>query len=154
MDATRVALREAGDLLETTVKYPIKVIVYASEQDGEAAQRSRGRAFDATVQTGGTRVAPDLILVFVPDVDIVRHEVGHIVTHVAGDGPFSPLPSWIDEGTAVWTQSSAGGGYLGALALAILSNETLNLRSLQSPTNRPDQVNLFYGQSFSRLTTS
>ncbi len=151
LDATRTSLKQTGDLLETTVEYPIKVVVYASESDGEAAQRPRGRAFDASVQTGGTRVAPDLVLVFVPDVDIVRHEVGHIVTHVAGDGPFGSLPSWIDEGTAVWAQSSPGGGYLGALALAIMSNGPLNLRSMQSATNRPEEVNLFYGQSFSTV---
>ena len=151
LDATTVSLRQTGDLLETRVTYPIKVVVYASESDGEAAQRPRGRSFDASVQTGGTRVAPDLVLVFVPDVEIVRHEVAHIVTHVAGDGPFSQLPSWIDEGTAVWAQSSPGGGYLGALALALMSDSTLNLRSMQSSTNRPEEVNLFYGQSFSTV---
>ena len=151
LEATRVSLRVTGQLLETTVPYPIKVVVWASEPDGEAAQRSRGRSFDESVLTGGSRVAPDLILVFVPDTDIVRHEVGHIVTHVAGDGPFGGLPSWIDEGTAVWAQSSPGGGYTSAVDLAVRSNQTLNLRSLQSNTNRAEEVNLFYGQSWSTV---
>jgi hypothetical protein len=151
LESTRASLRVTGELLGATVPYPIKVVVWASEADGEAAQRSRGRTFDQTVQTGGTRVAPDLILVFIPDVDIIRHEVGHIVTHVAGDGPFANLPSWIDEGTAVWAQGSPGGGYLGAVELAVRGDKTLNLRSMQSNTNRPEEVNLFYGQSFSTV---
>lgn len=149
LDATRTSLAKVGDLLQTQVPYPIKVVVYGSESDGELAQRPRGRTFDETVSTGGTRVAPDLVLVFFPDVDIVMHEVAHIVTHVAGDGPFSQLPSWLDEGTAVWAQRSPGSGYLGALGLAIQADRTLNLRSMQSATNRPEEVNLFYGQSFS-----
>ncbi len=153
LDATRASLKDTGDLLQASVPYPIKVIVYGSEKEGEAAQRSRGRSFDANVQTGGTRVAPDLILVFEPQVDIVRHEVGHIVTHVAGDGPFGQLPSWIDEGTAVWAQGEGqtGSGYLLALGLAIQSNKPLNLRSMQGATNKPEEVNLFYGQSFSTV---
>jgi Peptidase MA superfamily len=149
--ATRASLKKVGELLQTTVPYPVKVVVWASEPDGELAQRSRGGSFDQTVLTGGTRVAPDLILVFVPDVDIVQHEVGHIVTHVAGDGPFGSLPSWIDEGTAVWAQSGPGGGYSQAVELAVRSNQPLNLRSMQANTNRPDEVNLFYGQSFSTV---
>ncbi|MSP22351.1 MAG: hypothetical protein EXR66_04950 [Dehalococcoidia bacterium] len=149
--ATRGSLKKVGDLLQTTVPYPIKVVVWASEPDGELAQRSRGRTFDQSVMTGGTRVAPDLVLVFVPDVEFVLHEVGHIVTHVAGDGPFGPLPSWIDEGTAVWAQSSPGGGYTQAVELAVRSNQPLSLRSMQANTNKPAEVNLFYGQSFSTV---
>jgi hypothetical protein len=135
--ATRASLRKVGDLLETTVPYPVKVVVWASERDGELAQRSRGGTFDASVQTGGTRVAPDLVLVFVPDMDFVQHEVGHIVTHVAGDGAFGSLPSWTDEGTAVWAQSSPGGGYTQAVELAVRSNQPLNLRSMPSGGGQP-----------------
>lgn len=153
LDATRASLAYTGDLLQAKVEYPIKVVVYGSEAEGEAAQRPRGRAFDASVQTGGTRVAPDLILVFDPKVDIVRHEVGHVVTTVAGDGPFTSLPSWIDEGTAVWVELEGPSLslYKGAVALAIQGNATLNLRSMQSATNKPEEVNLFYGQSFSTV---
>ncbi|MEZ4502730.1 MAG: peptidase MA family metallohydrolase [Dehalococcoidia bacterium] len=149
LEATTASLEKVGALLETTVPYPIKVMVWGSEAEGEMAARSRGRTFDATVTTGGQRVAPDLIFVFVPATDIVLHEVGHIVTHVAGDGPFTSLPSWIDEGTAVWAQQAPGGGYSGAVAIAVQGDRTLSLRSMQSPSNRPEEVNLFYGQSFS-----
>ena len=149
LEATVASLEKVGSLLETTVPYPIKVMVWGSEAEGTLAARSRGRTFDATVTTGGQRVAPDLIFVFVPITDIVLHEVGHIVTHVAGDGPFTSLPSWIDEGTAVWAQQAPGGGYSGAVAIAVQGDRTLSLRSMQSPSNRPDEVNLFYGQSYS-----
>ena len=151
LEATTASLAKVGGLLETAVPYPIKVVVWGAESEGSLARRPRGRTFDATITTGGQRVAPDLIFVFVPVPDIVLHEVGHIVTHVAGDGPFTSLPSWIDEGTAVWAQGSAGGGYLGAVGIAVQGDRTLNLRSMQAPSNRPEEVNLFYGQSYSTV---
>ena len=149
--ATQQALEQVGSLLETEVPYPIRLVVYASESDGELAMRPRGRVFDELVTTGGQRVAPDLLLVFTPDSDVVRHEVAHIVTHVAGDGPFTSLPAWLDEGTAVYAQSSPGAGYSVAVDFAVVTDNPLSLRSMQAASNRVDQINLFYGQSYSTV---
>ena len=80
--------------------------------------------------------------------DVVRHEAAHIVTKVAGDGKIAQLPSWIDEGTAVYAQNGPGFGYQTALQRAIQSDQLLRLRNMQSATNQPDLVNLFYGESW------
>lgn len=151
LQATVTSLERVEGLLQTDVPYPIKVVVYASEQDGVLARQPRGATFDSMVSTGGQRVAPDLVFVFVPSDGIVLHEVGHIVTHVAGDGPFTSIPSWLDEGTAVWAQGSPGFGYSSALEMAIRGDATLTLRAMQSASNRPEEVNLFYGQSYSTV---
>jgi hypothetical protein len=90
-------------------------------------------------------------LIFSPDTDVVKHEVGHMVTHVAGDGPFTSLPSWLDEGVAVYAQSSPGFGYTSGVDFAVATDNTLSLRSMQAPSNRPNEVNIFYGQSFSTV---
>jgi hypothetical protein len=82
---------------------------------------------------------------------VIRHEAAHIVTKVAGDGPFTRLPSWLDEGTAVYMQNSTGRGYLDAVSFAIQTNTPLNLRSLAGQPNDPDKINLFYGQSGSTV---
>lgn len=151
LTATRTALEQIGALLQVSVPYPTKVIVWRSEAEGELAMQSRGSVFDSQVLTGGQRVAPDLLFVFEPDADVIRHETAHIVTHVAGDGPFSSIPAWLDEGTAVYAQSSPGGGYTTGVQFAIQTDQTIRLRSLQSPANEPSLVNVFYGQSWSTV---
>ena len=149
--AARASLEETSRLLEVTVRYPIRLMVYRNEDEGRAAKQPRSAAFDAQVSTGGQRVAPDLLLVFANNEDVVRHEVAHIVTHVAGDGPFVGLPSWIDEGQAVYSQRDPGPEYRGGLQLAIASDQVLPLTAINSPVSQPSQVNAFYGQSWSTV---
>ena len=131
--------------------YPIRLMVWRSEAEGQLAMQSRGQSFDSQVITGGERVAPDLIFVFTPDTAVIRHETAHIVTHVAGDGPFVSLPSWIDEGTAVYEQPVPGNAYSSGLQQSIATDTTLRLKSLQAPVNQPDLINQFYGQSWSTV---
>ncbi|MBT5774775.1 MAG: hypothetical protein HOH95_10430, partial [Dehalococcoidia bacterium] len=149
--AASSSIADAEALLQTTVPYPVKVVVWRSESEGNLAMRPRGDAFDERILTGGQRVAPDLLFVFEPNIDVIRHEAAHIVTKVAGDGPFTRLPSWLDEGTAVYMQNSTGRGYLDAVSFAIQTNTPLNLRSLAGQPNDPDKINLFYGQSGSTV---
>ena len=151
LESTTVALEAVGNLVEAEVPYPIKVMVWGSEDEGELARRPRGATFEAQVTTGGQRVAPDLVFVYEPSRDVVQHEVAHIVTHVAGDGPFTSLPAWLDEGVAVWAQVAPGISYVGSVALAIQADRTLSLRTMQSSSNRASEVNLFYGQSYSTV---
>jgi hypothetical protein len=148
LDAASESLRNISELLETTVPYPVKLVVYGSESEGELAQRSRG-SLDDQINTQGQRVAPDLLIIYEPIADVVRHEAAHIVTHVAGDGPFTSLPSWIDEGVAVFAQDSLSNGYDNAIEFGIKTDTTLSLREMGAPTNVARQVNLFYGQSHS-----
>lgn len=149
--AARASLEETSKLLETTVRYPIRLIVYRTEDEGRAAKQPRSAAFDAQVMTGGQRVAPDLLLVFANNEDVVRHEVAHIVTHVAGDGPFVGIPSWLDEGQAVYSQREPGPEYRGGLQLAISTDQVLPLTTINSPVSQPSQINAFYGQSWSTV---
>ena len=148
--ATASAISDAEALLQVEVPYPVRVVVWASESDGQLAMRPRSAAFDALVRTGGQRVGSDLLFVFAATQDVVRHEAAHIVTAVAGDGPFSRVPSWLDEGTAVYMQRSVG-GYRDAVAFGVQTDRTLRLRNLDSPSNNPSEVDLFYGQSWSTV---
>jgi hypothetical protein len=148
LDAARESLQNISELLETTVPYPVKLVVYGSEAEGALAKRPRG-ALDEQINTRGQRVAPDLLIIYEPVADVVRHEAAHIVTHVAGDGPFTSLPSWIDEGVAVFAQAVLINGYGEAIAFGIATDTTLSLREMGAPSNRADQINLFYGQSHS-----
>ena len=151
LNAGESALEETEHLLQVTVPYDVRIMVWASESDGELAMRQRSRAFDELVRTGGQRTAPDLLFVFTATSDVVRHEMAHIVTAVAGDGPFTRIPSWLDEGTAVYMQRSPR-PYNTAIAFRIQTDSTLRLRNMDSPSNDPAQVDLFYGQSWSTVS--
>lgn len=148
--ATSGALAQTQELLQVTVPYPIRVLVWASEDDGTLARRQQSAGFDAQVRTGGQRVAPDVVFVFVFTTDVVRHEVAHIVTAVAGDGPFSDVPSWLDEGTAVYMQNNPG-NYGFAIDFAVQTDQTTRLRYMQASENDPSRIDIFYGQSYSTV---
>ena len=151
LNAGESALEEAEHLLQVTVPYDVRIMVWESEDDGDLAMRPRSRAFDQLVRTGGQRTGPDLLFVFTATSDVVRHEMAHIVTAVAGDGPFTRIPSWLDEGTAVYMQRSPR-PYDSAIAFRLQTDSTLRLRNMDSPSNNPGQVDLFYGQSWSTVS--
>jgi hypothetical protein len=151
--ATEEAILEVSELLQVEMPYPVRVVVWRNSSDARAAQRPRGGQFEEMVITGGARVAVDLLHIY--DglgnfVDVARHEAAHLVTRVAGDGPFTRIPSWLDEGTAVYAQNSPG-SYEPAINFAVQSDNTMRLRTMTAPTNRADMVNTFYGQSWSTV---
>ena len=151
LNAGESALEETEALLQVTVPYDVRIMVWESEDDGDLAMRPRSRAFDQLVRTGGQRTGPDLLFVFTATSDVVRHEMAHVVTAVAGDGPFTRIPSWLDEGTAVYMQRSPR-PYDSAIEFRLQTDSTLRLRNMDSPSNDPGQVDLFYGQSWSTVT--
>ena len=143
-----IATNEA--LLKVSLGYPIRVVLWRNSADAKAAQRPRAATFDQQVTTGGSRVAADVLHIYDPlgnFVDVARHEAAHIVTKVAGDGGVSQIPSWLDEGTAVFAQNSPG-DYEVAVKQAIATDQVIRLRSMSAPTNNPNLVNVFYGQSW------
>ena len=153
LQAAAAATTANEALLNVKLIYPIRLIVWRREAEGEMAQQSRGGAFDRQVVTGGARVAPDVVHLYDPIggfVDVVKHEVAHIVTKVAGDGAFGRLPSWIDEGTAVYAQSDPG-GYRPAIEAAIRADSLTRLKSMASSSNQASRVDIFYGQSWSTV---
>lgn len=150
------ALADAGALLNVTVDYPVRVLVWRSTQEGaEAVTPNRGETENGFTRLGGQRVAADVVFVFQSaqtpreTLDTARHEVAHVVTHLAGRGTFADIPAWLDEGTAVWAQTAPDGSYTASLQNAIEDDAVLTLRSMNSPPGDNSQTLLFYGQSFS-----
>lgn len=151
LTASASAVADMSDLLEVEIEFPITVVLYGGGDDGIAAQRPRGGIYDEMSRTGGTRVAPDLVHVYdslgLSWEDITRHEITHVITSAAGDGAFTSIPSWLDEGLATYAQANKG-GRVQATEFAISTDSTLRLRNLASPTNRAELIELFYGQSW------
>jgi len=152
-------LREASEtiasmskLLGVSVGFPVKVWIYRSVQEMRPALARRSETFEQSVITAGVRVSSDTVLVLGNvSFDTLRHELTHVVTAVAGEGPFGSLPAWLDEGTAVYGQGDPG-GFRGAIQRAVDRGKVLSVRSISSYPGDPAKVDLFYGQSWSLVS--
>lgn len=141
------ALEEISPFLGLDDLIPMKVYVWANSDDAREVERIESESFEESVITGGTRVLADLVHIYTPSRWVVRHELTHVLTKLAGEGPYGDLPAWLDEGMATiaegdWLQRRGG-----ALQYAINNDQVLSLRSMESPSNRPGFIDIFYGQS-------
>ena len=150
LEVAREVLDEMSVLLGATVDYPVKVWIYDSYEDMLPALAQRSEAFEQRVVVAGVRVSSDTVLLQGEGAgDTLRHELTHIVTHVAGEGPYGSLPAWLDEGTAMYGQSEPGEGFTSALEKAVERDSLLSVRSMTAPTGDASKVTLFYGQAWS-----
>jgi hypothetical protein len=150
LEVARETLDEMSALLGATVDYPVKIWVYDSYEDMLPALVRRSEAHAQRVVVLGERVSSDTVLLQGEGAgDTLRHELTHIVTHVAGEGPYGSMPTWLDEGTAMYGQSEPGEGYTSALDRAVERDSLLSVRSMTSPTGDASKVGLFYGQAWS-----
>ena len=134
---------------------PVKVILFDDEKESDLARPGAGLGtFDAAVTTCGTKVTIDILLIIPVScgtsdrTDTLRHEFGHILNQTAGEGSLGKLPSWLDEGTAVYAQTTPGDGYVGAFAAAAKSGRLIPFAQMGTPSGDANRVNLFYGQSW------
>ncbi len=146
----RETIDRIGALEKTTIDFPLKIWVYQTADAMSQAVASRiGRGPNSSVRTLGEVGAADTALVS-RDVDflnIVRHEVAHIVTGQATKSHIN-FPSWINEGISVYSQREILPDEKQAMDLAIRRNAVLPLASLgSSAQGSADTVSLFYGQA-------
>jgi Peptidase MA superfamily len=148
--------RMATKLLKTTLTVvPVKVILFSDENESSKARPPTSGKFDATTTTCGTKVTIDIVLVIPQScgtsdkTDTLRHEFTHIINQTAGESAFGKLPSWIDEGTAVYGQSTPGEGFSGAFQSAVKANRLLPISTMAIAPNEASNVNVFYGESYS-----
>ena len=146
-------LDRMSSLLGVEAIFPVKVWVYDDNDDMLAALPRRSQGQEIERRTAGVRVASDTVLMLADGGgDILRHELTHVVTKVAGVGPYGDLPAWLDEGTAMYAQSEPGEGFTSALDGAVERDRLMSVRSMTSPTGDPDKVTLFYGEAWSLVS--
>ena len=61
------------------------------------------------------------------------------------------MPSWLDEGTAVFGQSDPGAGYISAFNIAVSFDRLIPFSEMATASAEAVQVNLFYGQSYAMV---
>jgi len=153
LEVARDTLDEMSVLLGATVDYPVKVWIYDSYEDMLPALVRRSETHAQRVVVAGMRVSSDTVLLQGEGAgDTLRHELTHIVTYVAGEGPYGALPAWLDEGTAMYAQSEPGEGFTSALEGAVERDSLLSVPSMTAPTGDASKVSLFYGQAWSLVS--
>lgn len=136
---------------------PVKVILFADEAESDLARPGSGGRFDAAVTTCGTKVTNDIVLVIpvacgsADRTDTLRHELGHILNETAGEGTLAKLPAWLDEGAAVYAQTSPG-DYARAFQTAVNQKQLIGFLQMTQPASNPNQVQLFYGQAWGMVS--
>lgn len=152
LDVARDAIAEMSGLLNAEVEFPVNVRIYSSVDDMRPALQRRSESYESQIITAGVRVSSDTVLVLGNvSFSTLRHELTHVVTAVAGEGPIGKLPAWLDEGTAVYGQGDPE-GFGSAVERAIDRGNVLSVRSVTSYPGDPDKVNLFYGQSWALVS--
>ncbi len=146
------AIEDMTALMGIEELIPIKVYVWANTNDARQVERILSEEFEESVITGGTRVLADLVHIYQPSRWVIRHELTHVLTKIAGEGPYGDLPAWLDEGTATIAEDDWRSRRGAVLDFAIANDRLLSLRSMEATSNRPDQVDLFYGQSAAIVT--
>lgn len=150
--------RIGKQLYNVTLKQtPVKVILFADEAESDLARPGSGGRFDAAVTTCGTKVTNDIVLVIpiacgsADRTDTLRHEFGHILNETAGEGTLAKLPSWLDEGAAVYAQTSPG-EYQNSFLTAARANRLIPFSQMGVPASNPNQVGVFYGQGWAMVS--
>jgi hypothetical protein len=151
-DTAQEHLERMNALLGTEVPFTVLVWTYADTDDMRPALQRRSPTFDSQIITAGVRVASNIVLVLGnASFDTLRHELTHVVTKQAGESALGTLPSWLDEGTAVYSQSDPG-GFGDAIERALNSGDVLSVREISAYPGDPDKVTLFYGEGYSLVS--
>lgn len=151
MDTCEEGLIRLTEDIGTYPERPIKIYVYASTED------LRGAMVFPQEWTGGVAYTEfSIIAIGIPPARLdwgkraLIHELTHLVVHQATFGPYGRLPTWLDEGLAMYNEGELEPHFRSRLEEAISDDELISVRSLCSPFSaEPDQAYLSYAQSYS-----
>ena len=141
-------------LTEDTGAYlqkPVKIYIYADARDLRGAmiypqEWTGGVAFTrhGTIAIG---IAPDNLSW---GKGAIAHELAHLVIHQMTFNPYNDLPTWLDEGLAMYAEGALDPRFTIYLNRALDENSLISVRSLSSPFSAYTEESLLsYAQSYS-----
>jgi hypothetical protein len=78
------------------------------------------------------------------------HELTHLIVHQATFSPYGRLPTWLDEGLAMYNEGELDPYLHSWLEEAISEDKLISVRSLCSPFSaEPEKAYISYGESYS-----
>ena len=151
MDAVGQALVSLAGDTGAVPEGPVRIYIYASASD------LRGSLIFPQEWTGGvafTQYGAIAIGIDPGNADwgkrTIAHELTHLVVNRLTFGPYSSVPTWLDEGLAQITEGEMEPYFTLVLDGAISNDELISVRSLASPFSAIAEISyLSYAQSYS-----
>jgi len=151
MGAAQDALQRLSTGIGVSLEQSAQIYIYASFDD------LRGALVYPQEWTGGVAFSDYGVIAIGISPDnltwgerAVTHELAHLVVHQAVFGPFGLIPTWLDEGLALYSEGDLRSDLRERLGEAISKGELISVRSLSSsfPTD-PTEATLSYAESYS-----
>ena len=151
MAAAHQAMARLAEDTGARLEEPAKLYIYASAED------LRGAMIYPQEWTGGVAFTEHgTIAIGIAPAELtwgkraIAHELAHLVIHQMTLNPYIGLPTWLDEGLAMYAEGSLEQPLVAYLNKAIAQNRLISVRSLSSPFSAyAEEAVLAYAQSYS-----
>jgi hypothetical protein len=151
MAVAQQALEKLAADTGAELEKPIELYIYADAND------LRGAMVYPEEWTGGvafTRYGIMAIGIAPGNIDwgkgAIVHELTHLVVHQMTLNPYAGLPTWLDEGLAMYSEGLLGPEFTTYLSKAIAGNSLISVQSLSSPFSAYGEgAYLSYAESYS-----
>jgi len=149
--AAHQALARLAEDTGAHLKEPVKIYIYASAQD------LKGAMVYPQEWTGGVAFTRHgIIAIGIAPGNLywgkraIAHELTHLVIHQMTLNPYSDLPTWLDEGLAMYAEGELEPAFESYLNKAMAEDNLISVRSLSSPFSAyAEESRLSYAQSYS-----
>jgi hypothetical protein len=151
MSAAQEALVRLSQDTGAQLKKSVRFYIYASTQDLQGAM-----IFPQEWTGGAAYPGYDTIVLGISTSSlswgklVIAHELTHLVTYQMTHNPYNGLPTWLDEGLAMYAEGPLEASFASSLGRAINTDSLISVRSLASPFSAISQVAIqSYAESFS-----
>ena len=151
MAAAQEALQLLAESTGAELENPAKLYIYANSLDMQQSmidvQAWAGWLAFQRLSIIALGIAPTNISW---GKDAIAHELAHLVVHQVTFNPYNNLPTWLDEGLAMYAEGEQEESFGVSLEEAIATDGLFSVQSLCSPFSADsDKANLSYAQSYS-----
>jgi len=151
MSAAQQALERLAADTGAHPEKPVDLYIYANANDLKGAmihpQEWTGGVAFTRYSIMAIGIAPDNIYW---GKTTIAHELTHLVIHQMTLNPYNELPTWLDEGLAMYNEGLLDPGFTSYLIWAITENKLISVQSLSSPFSAyAEEAYLSYAQSYS-----
>jgi len=151
MATAQQALSRLAEDTGAHLERPVKMYIYASPND------LQGAMIYPQEWTGGVAFTRfGVIAIGIAPGDLgwgkraIAHELAHLVIHQVTLNPYGDLPTWLDEGLAMYAEGELSPEYDAYLRRAVVEERLISVRSLSSPFSAyAEEAVLAYAQSYS-----
>ena len=151
IDTARQVLARLAESTGARLKNPINLYIYAGPEDLQGAmifpQEWTGGVAFTRYSTIAIGIAPDKLEW---GRRAMAHEITHLVTHQMVFNPYNSLPTWLEEGLAMYAEGPLQSVFADLLEDAAADEALISVRSLSSPFSAyAVESALAYAQSYS-----